>query len=339
MDNPIILQQVADSLTPEIIAKRLGYWCFVLGPKFSRREQDACWGLRRKFSIAQVEYCRNFVFNRNFPIRSIFERSCELGLYRLTAGRVANFFERRITRTYRGKLRHILDSTGQGQFVLRSYFKNSFLKQYEKERTFLRTEVVCNDLEDLKLRKSLQNLPQIRNKMQSITDNFTDFQSQFLNVRPEFDLLARLAKPVLLGKTNVAGIKLDNSRLTRLFEALLHRGFGLDGWTTKDLHSEILNHFQLKNPNYNINQLRYDMRKLRAHGLLTRQNGTYHYHLTETGKKTAVLFTIFAKRIFATLSGSLFLFKPSTTGESALEKAFTRVENSINSLLDMLEAA
>jgi hypothetical protein len=214
--------------------------------------------------------------------------------------------------------------------------ENAFL---QVDDPTLRTELVSNDVKDLTLKKSLSNLPQIRIKMESITDNFTDFQAQALNIRPEFDLLARLAKPVMLGTSRVAGIKLENSRLMRLFESLLHRGSGLGGWSVKELLAEILNHFQLQPSTYNINQLRYDMRKLRAHGLLIRQKGSYRYSLTQMGRKAALLFTIFGKRIFGTLSGSLLAFKPNAIPQSDLEKAFQKVESSIDSLLALLEAA
>src|SRR5271166_3002915 len=33
----------------------------------------------RFYAISQIEYCRNFIFKRNFPIHKLFERSCELG--------------------------------------------------------------------------------------------------------------------------------------------------------------------------------------------------------------------------------------------------------------------
>ena len=29
------------------------------------------------YAISQIEYCRNFIFRRNFPIHKLFERSCE----------------------------------------------------------------------------------------------------------------------------------------------------------------------------------------------------------------------------------------------------------------------
>ena len=35
--------------------------------------------------LEQLEYGRNFIFKRSWPIRSLFRGSCELGLYRLTA--------------------------------------------------------------------------------------------------------------------------------------------------------------------------------------------------------------------------------------------------------------
>jgi hypothetical protein len=38
-------------------------------------------------ALAQVEYSRNFGFKRHFPIHKIFERGCEISLWRITASR------------------------------------------------------------------------------------------------------------------------------------------------------------------------------------------------------------------------------------------------------------
>ena len=59
----------------------------LLGPKFSAKERKQL-NLSRFYAIAQIEYCRNFIFKRNFPIHKLFERSCELGLWRLTADKI-----------------------------------------------------------------------------------------------------------------------------------------------------------------------------------------------------------------------------------------------------------
>jgi hypothetical protein len=61
-------------------------WTLILGPKFSRKERRQM-SLSRSCSIAQIEYHRNLIFKRHFPIHVIFARSCEIGLWRRTANR------------------------------------------------------------------------------------------------------------------------------------------------------------------------------------------------------------------------------------------------------------
>jgi hypothetical protein len=139
------LQAAADKLSPEIIRKRLDYWTFILGPKFSAKERRQV-KLSRSYAISQVEYCFNFVFKRNFPIHKLFERSCELGLWRLTAHKIAEVFGTRIKRNHKGKLFTVIDQIEHGHHVFRAYFRNAVLRQYEKFSMFLRTELCSNSL-------------------------------------------------------------------------------------------------------------------------------------------------------------------------------------------------
>ncbi len=109
----------ADSLSAEIIRKRLDYWTLVLGPKFSKKDRAAVL-LRRDYSLNQVQYCRNFIFRRNSPIRKIFERSCELGVFRLTAEKITQIFGVRKHKRIRGKLHSMLEKLDHGHHVLRA---------------------------------------------------------------------------------------------------------------------------------------------------------------------------------------------------------------------------
>ena len=45
--------------------------------------------LQRFYAASQIEYCRNFIFKRHFPIHRIFERCCEIGLCRFTAHKIS----------------------------------------------------------------------------------------------------------------------------------------------------------------------------------------------------------------------------------------------------------
>ena len=100
VDDAAALQSAADRLSPAIIRKQLDYWTLILGPKFSKKERGQM-NLSRFYAIAQIEYCRNFIFKRHFPIHKIFERSCEIGLWRLTANRISEIFGVRLTKKLR----------------------------------------------------------------------------------------------------------------------------------------------------------------------------------------------------------------------------------------------
>jgi len=182
VDDVAALQAAADKLSPDIIRKRLDYWTFILGPKFSARERKQV-KLSRIYAISQVEYCWNIIFKRNFPIHKLFERSCELGLWRLTAHKIAEVFGTRLHRRHRGKLYTIIDQIAHGHHVFRAYFRNAVLRQYEKFSMLLRNELCSNNLYDFRLRKGLEHLDEVRHKFQAIISRFADFQAQWLNAQ------------------------------------------------------------------------------------------------------------------------------------------------------------
>jgi len=79
-------------------------------------------------------------------------------------------------------------------------------------------------------------------------------------------------------------------------EALLHQGTQIHGWRTAEIHQAITTAFGLAQGAYSLTQLRYDIRKLKAHGLLERQGKRYCYQLTDKGVGVALMFVLFHKR-------------------------------------------
>jgi hypothetical protein len=79
--------------------------------------------------------------------------------------------------------------------IFRAYWKNAFLKQYEKFFNFLRQELCSNNLTDFRLKKGLEQLPAVREKFLEITDRFATVQAQNANVHIDFPLFQRIALP------------------------------------------------------------------------------------------------------------------------------------------------
>ena len=340
VDDVAALQAAADRLSPEIIRKRLDYWTLILGPKFSAKERKQL-NLSRFYAISQIEYCRNFIFRRNFPIHKLFERGCELGLWRLTANKIAAIFGSRLHRRHRGKLATVIDQIEHGHHVFRAYFKSAFLKQYEKFSTFLRNELCSNNLSDFGLKKGLDHLDAVRQTFQAVTDRFAGFQAQWLNVHVDFPLLQRIALPIAIGSVRYPGIKIHDTRVIRLCEVLLHGGTHVGGWTANQIHQAVLTTFHLSDKSYGLNQLRYDLRKLRGHGLIERDGTRYAYRLTLKGVQVALLFLFFHKRLCGPLANSRFHHEPDAKHrpQSQLEAAYHRADKAINQIVGLLAAA
>jgi hypothetical protein len=247
--DPKALQAAANKLSADVIRKRLDYWTWLLGPKFSKADRQAI-NLTRHYSIQQVEYSRNLIFRRNFPIHKLFERSCDVGLLRLTPDKITQIFGFRIQKRLRGKLQSMLERIEHGHHVFRACGKNAVLRMYEKFATFLRLEVLSNQPKDFALKKSLDNLNTIRQKLAAVTDGFAAFEAEALNVHVDFPLFQRLALPIPSGRTRVPGIKIQDTRMIRLMEVLLHSGTKVGGWRTAQIHAAILTAFGLKAENY-----------------------------------------------------------------------------------------
>ena len=340
VDDVAALQAAADMLSPEIIRKRLDYWTFILGPKFSAKERRQV-KLSRTYAISQVEYCFNYIVKRNFPIHKLFERSCELGLWRLTAHKIAEVFGTRLHRNQRGKLSTIIHQIEHGHHVFRVYFKNAILRQYEKFSIFLRNELCSNNLYDFGLNKGLDNLDEVRQKFLTIIGRFTGFQAQWLNVHVDFPLLQRIALPITIGSVRYPGIKVHDTRVIRLLEVLLHGSTHVGGWTAREIHQAVLTTFDLSDTAYGLNQLRYDLRKLKGHGLLQRDGARYAYRLTPKGVQVALLFLFFHKHLCGPLANSRFHHRPDPQHRpnSRLEVAYHRADKAIQQVVDLLAAA
>jgi hypothetical protein len=154
-------------------------------------------------------------------------------------------------------------------------------------------------------------------------------------------MFQRLALPVTMGKTKIAGIKIHNTRILRLMEILLHHATQIQGWRTADIHQAILSAFGLKPETYTLTQLRYDLRKLRAHGLVERDGNRYCYRLTDKGAKVALMFVLFHKRVCGPVARSLFERKPNAQCKpnSKLESAYYKADAAIQTVLDQLAMA
>jgi hypothetical protein len=124
-------------------------------------------------------------------------------------------------------------------------------------------------------------------------------------------------------------------------EVLLHNSSTVGGWTAKQIHQAVVTTFQLSLKQYSLNQLRYDLRKLKGHGLLERDGHRYAYRLSAKGVDVALLFLFFHKRLCGPLANSRFHHKPDPNNRpnSKLEAAYHKADKAIENIVNLLHAA
>ena len=70
------------------------------------------------------------------------------------------------------------------------------------------------------------------------------------------------------------------------------------------MHQAVLDTFDLSEKTYRLNQLPYDLHKLKGHGLIERDGSRYAYRLSPKGVQVALLFLFFHKRLCGPLANS-----------------------------------
>jgi hypothetical protein len=331
------LQAAADRLSAEVLRERCAAWTAQVAPSFTDRERQALAATYR-YSIGQIELATDVIFKRAAPLTALFRRAVDIGLLLGGAERTTHLFGRRINRRYRGKLQTVLDRRDEGHPVLRSYYQTSFVKQYEKSDRLLRTETCINNTYPLAIGRRLENLPALIERMGVTNERYLDLQAELLDSTVDTGQLAELAQPTIHGRRRIPGIKLHDDRVIRLLDALLHPGGLIADWTSRDAHARILQRHRLGDTDYRLSQLRYDLSKLRAKGLVERVGKTRRYQVTALGVKLGVLLVKARTRLLGPLCtlASEPRRRLPTRNPSPVEAAMRQLDADLNTLCQTL---
>jgi hypothetical protein len=331
------LEAAANRLTAAILERRCSYWVRRLAPVFSPTEHAAL-APGYRYSMAQMELATDVLFKRSAPLGAMFRRACELGVLVGGAQRTTHLFGRRIARNYNGKLQTVLDQRETGHPVLRWYYQTSFTKQYTRgdrhSDRILRTETCANDTRHFGVGRRLENLAALREKLAATNDRSLALQADLLSSTIDSGKLAALADPTLVGRRRVPGVKLHDDRVIRVLESLLQPGDFLADWTTRELHARILARHHPTEGDYRLGQLRYDLSKLRAKGLVQRLGRSRRYRLTPHGLKLGVLLVKLRTRLLGPLVSMLTTSSghPVPLASNSVDAAFREIDAALDRL-------
>jgi hypothetical protein len=164
---PERLQELADTLTAEDFSSCGQKWLARLTPFFSERERRHA-GCQHRLFFSQVEFCDNLIFYRRAALDKLGERLLDANRTIGQPNKITVIFGRRITKQYRGKLQTEIEDMQLPNPVIRSHYRNGFIKQYARDHLILRTEAATNNVTDYGVNKAVEHLPALRDKLRAI---------------------------------------------------------------------------------------------------------------------------------------------------------------------------
>jgi hypothetical protein len=338
--NPARLQELADSLTTQDLLKCGQKWLAAFTPFITDRERKHV-GCQHRLFFSQVEYCDNLIFHRRAAVDELTERLLDLNRTIGQPKKITMIFGRKVTKEYQGKLQTVIEDLDLPNPVIRSHYGHGFAKQYVRDDRILRTEPATNNVYDYGVNKDVENLPQLRQRMSGIIDNYHNVQQDVLETFVDRGQLRKLAEPTILptGK-RLPGLKLDHPRQLAVMHALVRFANIAAGGsvTTADLYAPTLDALGLTESHYSLAALRYDLAKLRAKGLLEKVPHSRRYRLVGKGYSICLVFLKLFEKIYAPLTAGLLApFRGDRVlaeeKRCQLDRLYQRISDNLDALL------
>ena len=322
------VQAICSSLGPAQIDALLRKWLARVPHPFS--PADRAEGYRYDISILQAEFSLTQMLDRPVSGRIFFEQVIRDNLDLGRPDQVSLVFDRRIhsrgRRPTPGRFRTRVITQGVTPSLHVDY-KHTTIKQYHKEGRALRTETTINDTSDFDIRKRLTNLPALCEVGFTANRRLLDVQRLSHDPARGQEAFTAVNDPVITNHgVRGAGLRFADARVQALLHALLVFRLLPDGFTNHDLRELV---GELLDKTMAAGQLTYDLRRLRAHGLITRLPHSHRYHVTDTGLHDALFLTRAHDRLLRT--GLAELTDP---GSGPLEAASHNYQRAVDKLAE-----
>ena len=175
---PERLQELADTLAPQDLSSCSHKWLARFTPFFTDTERYQA-GCQHRLFFSQVELCDNLIFHRRAALDKLGERLLDANRTIGQPNKITVIFGRKVTKQYRGKLQTEIEDMDLPNPVIRSHYRNGFIKQYVRDHLILRTEPATNNVTDYGVNKAIDHLPALRDKMAAVIDNYLDVQQDY----------------------------------------------------------------------------------------------------------------------------------------------------------------
>jgi hypothetical protein len=96
--------------------------------------------------FSQIEFCGNLIFHRQAAPDKLGERLLDANRTIGQPNKITVILGHKVTKQYRGKLQIEIENIDLPNPVIRSHYRNGFIKQYVRDHPILQTEPATNNV-------------------------------------------------------------------------------------------------------------------------------------------------------------------------------------------------
>jgi hypothetical protein len=294
--DPPALQEICDRFGPADLQRFFDRWMGAIPTPFTSADRSA--GYWWELSMRQVEVSRTLVFDDPRRARGFFEAlvADNIGIGRPHEVHAVFGRSRRGRTTAQPFATRVF---GPGTDVRMDFrYKHSRVKQYLKEGRALRIETVINKPSDIGVPARLEHLPELITKARGVNRRLLMIERAGQGCAIGSALFERIHQPYVREGQRTGALRFGDPRAMALTGALCVFVHAVAGFTNKSLRGLVAG---LLGRDYSTNQMTYDLRRLRLHGLIERVPKTNTYVLTPEGLRVAVFYTKLHARLLRPL--------------------------------------
>jgi hypothetical protein len=334
--DPAGLAGVADTLSREEAIGRLGQvcdrWiysaCLCFGLDL---EEQAAGGFRYDYAVYQLEYSRNLLFRSGAEMEAVFERIVDRSRTRLDVKTLRTLFgyaqrpRRRSDDDLSPRQAVVIETPSYDLTVFKVHFGLVTLKAYSKGEHVLRFEAIVHNTRQLHLGRVLERFPEIVARLTAMLDRFTTMLDCVDVAFLPGDILDELPRSSRLGATRVGGIDLNKQRVRAVLAAVVALAAAPRGFTVAELTEKV--HSMTGETDYRVRQAAYDLRKLRAKGLVARPEHSRRYQVPAQAARTITALSVLREHVVSPILAGL-----RSPRQGRKPSAWTRVDRDYESL-------
>ena len=319
------LQQVADTLRSQDAIGRLMQvgerWldrclCFALDSADQKRT-----GFRYALSLYQMEYSRNFLFERGREMEQLFEGLIDRTRATLGIKTVKTILGAKQRPQKKSKTRWeiTVETPEYGLTIFKIHAGILTLKMYTKGERVLRCEVIVHNVRKLKHGNGLARWVAVVAHLHEVLNRFLEVVQCADSATLDDGTYESLPEPSAVGVARVAGIDMASARMAAVMDAVVALSTQPGGFSSGDLAIKVQERLGVSAEEYQPRQAAYDLKKLRGKKLLNKIGKSRLYEAPAEGLRTLVALGILREKVLKPVLRNRNLQGPPPRGKDPVD--------------------